>query len=264
MAKSLNIGSKTPYRIALKGLDRYKTFGLRQEWLREYFTKGDIFWEENSLGNRQVEALRAWLRDAGILEKGKLTPLGQFLRRLGAESPLTWEIIFAKLARGSRIVRWFLEEVSWGEKLSASELVTRLGEDIVERTRKNAVSALLGLFEHTPLREIAPVERKRTRIIHKKGSDEISPYGLLFALTQLAENSGRFHFEVEDLMASRPETPYGLFGLSRQRLCALLRATSSELPEIIKVDLVRDLESVYLKEGLDTAKLLSVLEQRVL
>ena len=253
MAKSLQETSgKGKAKIAT-----YQTFGLREEWLREFFERSENFWEDNTLGNRQVEALRAWLRDAGLLEKQGLTPLGEFLKGRGVEDPLTWEVIWVKLAQGSTIVRWFLEKVFWGERLAQKELVARLPEEIAKRTRQNAVSALLGLLEHTPLKKIALVERvKRERVLTKQGTEEITRRGLLFALYSFAERTGRYHFSLEDLLQPLPETPYGLFGLSRERLSALLRAASSKAEELLKVDILRDLESVYLQEDLKAEQIL--------
>ena len=253
MAKSLQKTSG----VKMAKIATYQTFGLRKEWLKEFLEKGEDFWGDNSLGNRQEEALRAWLRDAGLLEQKKLTPLGRFLKSRGVEDPLTWEIIWVRLAQGSRLVRWFLAHVAWGERLSQKELVERLGDEIAKRTRQNAVSALLGLFEHTPLKGICPVERvKRERVLTKKGTEEITPWGLLFALYTFAERAERYHFLLEDLMQPVPETPYGLFGLSRERLAALLRAASSQAEDLLKVDILRDLESVYLREGLPAEQIL--------
>ncbi|OAG27657.1 phosphoadenosine phosphosulfate reductase domain-containing protein [Thermodesulfatator autotrophicus] len=249
VAKSLNTALEKPKRT--HGLDKYWTFGFRKEWLKEYQEKREKFWDNHSLGPRQIKAFRAWLRDAGLIERRalKLTPLGERLIALGADEPLTWEVIWVKLSYGSPLIRWFLEKVSWGETISKKELEERLGEDIAKRTRENAISALLGLFENTPLTKISQVEKiKRKRILYKQGLKELTLPGLLFALFSLAEFRGRYEFSFSELMAFSPETPYGLFGLSREKLSALLRAAATNFPDWLKVDLVYDLEAIYLAE----------------
>ncbi|RLI79168.1 phosphoadenosine phosphosulfate reductase, partial [Archaeoglobales archaeon] len=46
-------------------LSRYK-FGIRKEWLEEFFSDPEKWWVENSLGPVQFEAMKLWLIDAEI------------------------------------------------------------------------------------------------------------------------------------------------------------------------------------------------------
>lgn len=50
----------------IRGVGRYKGFGLRQEWFHRILTHGED-WNVNSpLGNRQVEGFTQWLIDTGL------------------------------------------------------------------------------------------------------------------------------------------------------------------------------------------------------
>ena len=50
------------------GIDRYSTFGLREVWLEEFFTYGDEWLENNSLGPKQVPAVTHWLAEAQLID----------------------------------------------------------------------------------------------------------------------------------------------------------------------------------------------------
>jgi ferredoxin len=51
-------------------IDRYKNFGLKEEWVEAYFVDRDDFWTSNHglNENYQIPSLKAWLRDAEIID----------------------------------------------------------------------------------------------------------------------------------------------------------------------------------------------------
>ena len=116
--------------MELKGMNRYQHFGLRKQWLEHFFNhKSDCF-TMNQLGNRQYDALKVWLREAGLLSAankgeraGLPTPLFDKLERLGPFHPLTWAVIWANLAYNSIIVRWYMLFVPNGEVYEKNDLV---------------------------------------------------------------------------------------------------------------------------------------------
>ena len=65
-----------------KGIDRYSTFGLRDEWMPLIFTHEERWHERNNLGPVQVKAVRSWLANAGLIVKEKVTPLFGRIRDL--------------------------------------------------------------------------------------------------------------------------------------------------------------------------------------
>ena len=64
------------------GIDRYSTFGLREVGLEEFFTYGDEWLENNSLGPKQVPAVTHWLAEAQLIDSktNKTTKLGEDLK----------------------------------------------------------------------------------------------------------------------------------------------------------------------------------------
>ncbi len=252
VAKSLQI---TKGREKMTGLNRYQGFGLDGRWLEQFFKDPEVFWDTSNLGNRQVEAFRAWLYEAEFIGKDRqLTELGKLILRFGTSSMLTWNVLFTNLARNSRIVKWFLTKVAWGEALSSSQLVDRIGDDFSQRTRQNAVNALAGLFEKTPLGgAVGPVavrKEKRVRVLYKQGVSTLSVASALYSLYRFSERTGRYHMEFKDVYQALEEGPYVIFGIEPEALKRVLRAAANMAPSLISIDFVRDLESIYLSQDI--------------
>ncbi|RKY24746.1 MAG: phosphoadenosine phosphosulfate reductase [Planctomycetota bacterium] len=258
-AKTLNPGDINRGNKTMRGLDRYKGFGLRSEWLKEFFKDPQGVWESDTLGNRQKEALVAWLREAEIMDKNRrLTPTGTVLQVWGTENPATWWVIIVNLARNSPVIRWFLTNVGWGENLVKKQLVERMGDSMKERTRENAVNALMGLFEKTPLGQLAPVyKEKGKRILYKKGVQQVPQEVLLYSLYRFAEARGRYHMEMKELYDNAEEGPYTIFGIPPEHLRKGIRGLAESHPDFLKADLVRDLENIYLSPQRSSLEVIS-------
>ena len=75
----------------LKGMNRYQHFGLRRPWLEHFFEHKENCFTMGSLGTRQYDSLRVWLKEAGLLtatgkgaKSGVPTPLFNKVQPLGA------------------------------------------------------------------------------------------------------------------------------------------------------------------------------------
>lgn len=134
------------------GFDRYKTFGLREEWVEGLMERGEEWLEDNTLGPRQREAFIRYMKDAFVWDYG-LTDTGDYLRRLWRRDRDTvWQIIWLNLCFGSDLFRWYVNTFGWGEKLTREKLVKKLQkEGISERTAKNAINSLINTFRSSPL-----------------------------------------------------------------------------------------------------------------
>ena len=58
----------------MKGMNAYQHFGLRQPWIEHFMADGVNCFGQGVLGNRQYDALKVWLRDAGIIEPFRSLP----------------------------------------------------------------------------------------------------------------------------------------------------------------------------------------------
>lgn len=249
---SITLGGKS---MDLKGMNRYQTFGLRKDWLASFFSKDNEFWVSGNLGNRQYDAMRVWLCEAGITSNNKITLLGLKMKKVGFQS-LTWAAIWTNLAYHSTIVRWYVTKVPVGAVNTKDDLIAQLGEEYSRKTRKNAIDALVGLFRYTPLGNdlgfgVLEMAGNNVKSIEKAGWSEPDALAVIYALYRYAEKmDGHYRFTMSELENRREEIvgidPMTLFGTNRQQIERILRGLAETYPELIKVDFMRDLDSIYL------------------
>ncbi|TEB13785.1 phosphoadenosine phosphosulfate reductase family protein [Pelotomaculum propionicicum] len=240
-------------------LHSYQTFGMRKEWLAEFLRSPGTWVENNSLGNRQFEAMVMWLKHAEIIggdrKSGwKLTVFGERLRSLGADSSLTWAAVWTNLARNSTPVQWYVSNIPWLTSATKKELVDKVGEQytLSASTRENSMTALAALLAKTPLGnelglgvDTSP-GRRAGGPLYKRGWAEPHPVAVLYSLYRYAERVGRYELTVGELYGQAPEGPYTLFGIDREKLKLILQGWSSRGTGWIKTDLVRDLDNIFL------------------
>lgn len=248
VAKSLAV---TQASGSLKGLSRYQQFGLRKEWLEAYLGDPENWWHKNDLGNRQLEAMRWWLREAELMSGGHITPLGMGLRSIGLENPLAWAIIWVNLARNSDLVRWYVQNVPWGSISTKGELIDAMGDMTARRSRENGVDALVDLLKRTPLGadlglgEIG-FKGRTVSTVHKRGWERVHPLAVLYVLYRYAERTGRYKLSLTEWMDDDLENPQALFGISKAELVPILRGIASRWTSWLNVELVRDLDNLFL------------------
>lgn len=155
----------------MKGMNAYQHFGLRQPWIEHFMADGVNCFGQGVLGNRQYDALKVWLRDAGIIESNKdktisVTSLGEKLIQRGSYNPFVWAIIWANLAYNSTICRWYCLNTEIGATYEKGDLVVMIGEEYSKSTRDNAVTSLLETLRQSPigsaLQQGIPMELSKT------------------------------------------------------------------------------------------------------
>lgn len=272
-AKSLatSEGNTDMNDVKKQRLQSYQTFGLRKDWLTEFLQSSQDWINNNSLGNRQFEAMLLWLKHAELITSGSgkrslvVTELCEKITRRGADDPLTWAVIWVNLARNSAPVQWYLSAIPWGATVTKTDCVTKIGEAYSksERLCKNAISALFGLLTKTPLgKELGLGEKlepeRRADALYKKGWLSPDPVAVIYSLYRYAEKTGRYDLTVSELYESAKEGPYVLFGIGRETLEGILKGLSARDDGLIRVNIVRDLDNIFLDR---TRKAVEVLDR---
>lgn len=250
-------------------LHTYEHFGIRKEWLADFCAYPTGWVRRNNLGNRQFDAMVMWLKHAELITGSKksfsITELGEKLARRGADDLVTWAVIWTNLVRNSTPVQWYVTAVPWGAIMTKAEWVAKIGEMYPqsESTRKNAMTALFGLLTKTPLgnglglgEETEP-GKGTGGALYKKGWQEPEPVAILYALYRYAEKTGRYELTVHELYEGADEGPYALFGVSQDTLKGILKGLSSRGDGLIRVNIVRDLDNIFLD---NTRKAVEVLD----
>jgi len=259
-AKSLSVskeGSK------MKGLNRYQHFGMRKKWLQDYFKDPNNWWRENDLGNRQFEAMKVWLRECEILIKNEISQLGYKLMNLGVESNLCWAILWTNLARNSALIKLYVTSVSWSSTYHKNQLIEMLDKNLASSSRKNAITALVGLLRDTPLGNIlhlGEIRSSNTRsvIITKRGWDTPDPLAILYSLYRYAEKNNKYNLSLSELFREASEGPHALYGISYTDLVRFLKGMSSRYDKWLSVELVKDLDNIYLNRNRKSPEILDI------
>ncbi|MCK5057516.1 MAG: DUF4007 family protein [Candidatus Aminicenantes bacterium] len=272
MAKSISVFEGGIKMTRTSGIDKYSGFGLREKWLRGYLNNIDNWFEsDNLLGSKQVPAVINWLRDAEFLNRENKEPnrIGLKLRNKVAEDfNFVWEIAWVNMYYNSVIVKWYVDEINWGDSYPKKDLLAILQnsfQNMKERTLSNALGALVNTFDESPLGSVLKIgliekKGKTIKLVKKKGTDTIHSISVAYALYRFAKDKSRYSFTVSDLYKKGQEGgPYKLFGISREKFANILRTLQENKNKIIWVDLVAGLDNISLREDVDYIEVLNLL-----
>jgi phosphoadenosine phosphosulfate reductase len=86
--------------------------------------------------------------------------------------------------------------------------------------------------------------------INKRGWDTPHSLAVLYSLYRYAEKVETHNLTLSELYTEEtPEGPYVLFGIAKDELANILRGLASRYENWISVELVRDLDNIYLNSS---------------
>lgn len=245
----------------------YKTFGLRDEWIDEYFRDPEGFWDDNSLGTAQVDAMKAWLRDAEITDaKNKVTQLGHTLQTIYQNNPiLFWEIAYINLSYNSYIVNWFCSNVGVGQvynKKVFKEEIANQGFAGSLSTVENAASAFIDMAKKSPIGEdMCQGVLQGKDGLKRDAYDDLSLEAVAYSLYRYAKSREINMLRVSDLY--NPETEHGIykeFRTTKSELLKKLRTLSSDANRVIIAELNMGLDHIQIvREDMSPEGILALL-----
>lgn len=248
--------------LSIKG---YKTFGLRDEWIDEYVSDPDNFWESTLLGSAMFDSFKAWTKDVGLLDsKNQPTPFGELMQEIYSDNPsLFWEIAWINLTYSSYIVNRFVSYIkpsmTFDKKLLADTIATQENVSSIT-TLNNAIGALMDMMKNSPVGEdlMQGEETDKKRI--RRGYDDLSLEALAYSLYLYAERNDIMEFRVSDLYKSEDYQSVALeFGVSKNELLKKLRALSSDANRVLLAELNMGLDHITLRSDLDSVSVLKAL-----
>lgn len=237
-------------------ISKYGTFGIHESWVDEYFADPEGFWENNALGNKQVDSFKAWLKDSEIIDsKSVITPLGQLLsERYMDNHDAVWEIIWTNLCYNSILANWFIRTISAGrgfDSKTLSELaLDEFAGNFSENTIKYAIQGFLQVFNYSPIGEIMHQgDVTGNKILMRGEHSDISEIGVAYSLYKYGNANKIASFRVSDLYADETLTgPYKEFCLTKSLFEKLLRTLNSNANCIVIAELNMGLEHITLQE----------------
>lgn len=257
--------------MSTKNIDRYKNFGLRQEWIEIYFEDPISFWSNDRLGTHMFKSYEKWGKEAGLLSNENAPlPVVDTLQAIGADHPQTWGYIFANIAYNSSIFNWFVRTLEFGREYLSSDMMIMLGDDYSQTTKKNALSALKDTIKSSPIGWLlgqgeCEMKGKVVQSITRTGWLEPDPLVMLYTLYLFAEHSeGLYSFTLSDLLDDSEDrealSPYLIFGVDGESLRPILQGLANDYSEFIQVDFNNNLmENIFLNREKTAADIASLL-----
>lgn len=267
MGKGLN-------NMDAKNIDRYRTFGIRQEWVEAYFEDIEEFWTNDRLGKDMYTAFEKWGKEIGLIDSNNNPmPYINKLIACGSDSPFLWGFFYANMAYNSPVVTWYIRNVQRNHTYSPDNLVIMLGDELKERTRKNALTSLYNTMKASPIGEPwglgqGELEFKGKTIIGiTKGMwYEPNPIVILYTLYLFAEHmDGLYSFTLSDLLDDSDEreamSPRLIFGIEPDVLKPILQGLANDYGDYIQVDFNKGImENIDLPAGKKGMKAIDVLK----
>lgn len=250
-------------------ISKYGTFGIHQEWVDQYLTDSESFWNDNILGVKQVPSFKAWLKDAEIVdEKINLTPFGELCVEINKENTtLLWELIYINLVYNSPLVKWFSSAINFNTETSRKDL-DKLAIEFFQQTFKKttityAIQALVQTFKYSPIGEdllqFACLDSKGTTFQRLQYND-LSPEATTYSLYKYAQKKGIRMLRVSDLYRIEEECGlYREFGINKTELQKKLRYLSSDKNRVLVAELAMGLDHITLRDDLDDITALKTL-----
>ena len=261
--------------LKMGSIDRYGNIGIEYDWVVDYFSKKDDFWENNELGTNKIKNLKSFLTDAEVtlIKKNTITSLGEIIDSIGIETEAAWGILLTNLAYTSEI-NWWIMNTEPNNSYSPSQLITMLSEKVSsENSQKHIVSAYKNIFASNDilgrsigLGKCTLKEGSANRVlieITRLTWQEPIPEVILYSLYKFAEACGGYYqFSLSILMDNSIErdgiSPTRIFGLDREKMIALLNGLSTHYPDFIHASFTLDLETITLKNDKKSEDVLSL------
>lgn len=256
------------------GIDKYSSFGLRDEWLASFFEQMDEWFDGYAdLGSRQIPAMLNWLREAELVatKEKRVTELAKMLKPIYFTNPMVvWQIIWINLAFNSSIANWYVNNAKSEIAYSKIELVELLKDDypmLKGATLKNPIDALVNMFCNSPLGtedmyddrslKVGLLTKKgdMVKTVRKYGTSKISTVAVAYLLYKNAETNNMYELTVSDVYEKGCMGVNGIFNMDSESFMNALRGLTNN--EILSADLLGGLENIHLVNEFSSLGVLS-------
>lgn len=244
-------------------IDRYGNIGIEYDWVADYFSKGDNFWEDNGLGINKIKNMKSFLSDAGatVPKKNTMSPFGKKIADIGIATEAAWGLLVSNLVYTSEF-NWWVMNIKLGQTYTPAQLVSMLSEQVTsENSQKHIVSAYKNIFASNEILGKALglgvctlKEGSSNRIlldIRRDSWREPDPRVILYSLYKFAEKCGTYQFRLSTLMDDTIErdgiSPTRIFGLDRDTMISLLNGLTVNYIGFIDASFTLGLETITLR-----------------
>jgi len=240
----------------LSGINVYKNFGFRSEFVSVYLSERDAFDQTAQLNRaKQVPAAKAWFRQ-GLLMNIKTTAPTKLLdvfEKRGVEDSLAWDCVWMGLCNYAPVVKWLVCILKMDVPYTDTDLFDMLGNDIRDVTKKGGMQALKNMLVSTPFGtgegSVCELTKKRKLTVgFTRRSRQVDPLVVLYGLYVMAEKDGRGVFTVRQMMAAEFDgedvSPLAAFGVPPDEFKKQCMGLAVVYPDLIACSFTLGLDEV--------------------
>jgi 3'-phosphoadenosine 5'-phosphosulfate sulfotransferase (PAPS reductase)/FAD synthetase/ferredoxin len=240
----------------LNGINVYKNFGLRTDFVSVYLAERKAFGQTEKLNrDKQVPAAKVWFRQGLLMDVKTTMPtkLLDVFEKWGVEEPLAWDCLWVGLCNYAPIVKWFVCVLKIGISYTDVDLFEMLGNDIKDVTKKGGIQALKNMLVSTPFgageNNMCKLTKKGNKTVGvTRCSRSVSPLVILYGLYVMAEKSGRGVFTVRQMMAAEFDgefvSPLVAFGIPPDEFKKQCMGLATVYPAFIECSFTLGLDEV--------------------
>ena len=240
-------------------ISKYGTFGIHKEWIEEFLGDPEAFWTCNSLGNKQVDSFKAWLKDAEFIDsKCKLTEFGEFCaENYIDQSDLIWEIIWINLVHNNALIDWFVNAIKVNQTYAKALLdelaIESFGSTFSRSSVVYSMGALLQVFKYSPVgEEIHQGVLQNKNNYRRLSFDNVSDIAIAYSLYKYSKLNGTKALRVTDFYNETcRKGPFKEFGISKEVFFKKLRNLNSAKERLLIAELNMGLDSITLRDDVD-------------
>ena len=240
----------------LSGINVYKNFGLRTDFVSVYLAEREAFDQTAQLNRaKQVPAAKAWFRQ-GLLMNAKTTMPTKLLDvfdKRGLEDPLAWDCVWMGLCNYAPVVKWLVCTLKMDMSYTDAELFDMLGNDIKDVTKKGGMQALKNMLVSTPFgtgeNSVCELTKKGKHTIGlTRRTRSVDPLVVLYGLYVMAEKPGREAFTVRQMLTAEFEgefvSPLVAFGIPPDEFKKQCMGLATVHPDLIVCSFTLGLDEV--------------------
>jgi phosphoadenosine phosphosulfate reductase len=252
----------------MRSINTFADHAPKIDWVKSFFSKGNAFLEDNTLGPMQIQMFKRFLSDARLIEAGKTTAFYDLVVKLGWESEAAWGLIFIQLAYGNPQIKWYVDNMPINEPFPRAYLEDRIISEGVSSKDAASIRKSFKRLVEIPLGTVlnfgeVTMNGRQMQSLRRCKTNSSDDRVLLYSLYRYAEACEGYHqFSLYTLMdetlKSAGISPVKLFGFSSDEMEAMLRGLAAKYNEYIDVTFTHDLDKITLRDYHTSADILQL------
>ena len=239
-----------------KSINQFSNHAPKSEWMKEFFTNGNNFWDINSLGPEQVRRFKLFLRLAGIIDdKYETTELfNEILRHYDWNNETVWGLIYVNLAYNSSQIQWYISSMKSEHEYSRIMIYDMLE---AEGLKKDSIASVISAFKRLcelPLGKIINFGHVNNEIFSRTECIFSDDRIFLYALYNFSEKCNldkefNLSYLFDDEIERDALSPVQIFGFHDEgKIRSKLLGLSAMYQDFINVTFTNDLQSIMLRD----------------